>query len=363
MNQIETASLYALHCLPGVGNRTLWRIKQELGSFRNCLEGDHKTWQRAALAVPVQELIRETRQKTDSLSLLNKLAADDIKICTVEDDEYPQLLRNIFDPPYLFYYRGDLSIVQGLCIAVVGARAATNYGKVQARRFGQELARENVTVVSGMARGIDTEAHRGALAVDGKTTAILGCGLKVIYPPENKLLYRQICEVGLVLSEFPPEAHPEPGHFPMRNRTISGLSRGVLVIEAKIRSGALITADFALEQGRDVFAIPGPINSQNSAGTNNLIKQGAGLVSSVGDILAEYGLDKQNILASQQGELNFEYNPQERQVLTIIGHETVHFDYLLVSTQLDISQLSTLLLQMELGGIIRAMPGNYYAKI
>jgi len=361
---MERASLYFLHTLPGVGNRTLWKIKQEMGSFQACLEGDHNTWQGSSLSAPVQATIMDSRRKVDPLALLDKLIRDDIKICCVEDDEYPDLLQSIFDPPYLFYYRGDIQIIKGFCMAVVGSRAASNYGRVQARRFGKELARQGMVVISGMARGIDTEAHQGALEADGKTAAVLGSGLNVVYPPENKKLYNSICEQGLMLSEFPPDAHPEPGNFPARNRTISGLSRGVLVVEAKQRSGALITADFALEQGRDVFAIPGPINSKTSVGTNYLIKQGACLVSDVEDILAEYGLnDKEQVPDTQQGELRFDRDPEEMLVLELMGHETVHFDNLLDGTELNIGRLSTVLLKMELEGIIRAMPGNYYVKI
>jgi DNA processing protein len=342
----------------------LWKIKQEMGSFQACLEGDRNSWQSSSLSAPIQAAIMDSRRKADPLALLDKLVSDDIKICCVEDDEYPDLLQSIFDPPYLFYYHGDIQIVKGFCMAVVGSRAASNYGRVQARRFGNELAQQGIVVVSGMARGIDTESHQGALEAGGKTAAVLGSGLNVVYPPENKKLYNSICEQGLMLSEFPPDAHPEPGNFPARNRTISGLSRGVLVVEAKQRSGALITADFALEQGRDVFAIPGPINSKNSAGTNYLIKQGACLVSDVQDILAEYGLnDKEQEPHTQQGELSFERDPEEILVLELIGHETVHFDNLLDGTELNIGRLSTVLLKMELKGIIRAMPGNYYVKI
>jgi DNA processing protein len=304
------------------------------------------------------------RRGTDTLPGLEKIIAQDIRICCVEDDEYPQLLRSIYDPPYLFYYRGNLEIFSRFCLGVVGSRAATNYGKVQARRFGNELASQGMVVVSGLARGIDTEAHQGALESGGETVAVLGSGLEVVYPPENKKLYDRIAQSGLILSEFALRTHPEPGNFPVRNRTISGLCRGILVVEAKARSGALITADFALEQGRDVFAIPGPINSANSAGTNNLIKQGACLVSSIEDILTEYGLNsKIELPPAQQGELVFDMGKDEFSLLQALSHETIHFDTLLGATGLSIGKLSALLLKMELQGIIRAMPGNHYVKV
>jgi len=364
MNKIELAILYFFHTLNGVGNRTLWKIKGDFGSFQSCFEADSRSLNRSSLPLQVQSAIIESRRDAKPLALLEKLAAESIKICCVEDDDYPELLNSIFDPPYLFYYRGDIGLLNQFCFGVVGSRAATNYGKVQARRFGNELARQGMVVVSGMARGIDTEAHQGALEASGKTAAVLGSGLNIVYPPENKQLYNNICQSGIVLSEFPPDMHPEPGNFPIRNRTISGLCHGLLVVEAKQRSGALITADFALEQGRDVFAIPGPINSKNSEGTNALIKQGACLVSSIEDILNEYSLNQGNdSLGTHQGELLFDLDTDELSILESLGHEAVHFDALMGSTQLSNGMLSTILLKMELKGIIRAMPGNYYLKI
>ena len=364
MNFPELASLYFLHTLPGVGNRTLWKIKQEWGSFLACFEADQRSIQRSSLPTSIQAAIMEGRRGADPLSGLEKILAQDIKICCVEDDEYPQLLRSIFDPPYLFYFRGKLEILSRLCLGIVGSRAATNYGKVQARHFGKELAGQGIVVVSGLARGVDTEAHQGALESGGETAAVLGSGLEVIYPPENKKLYDRIAQVGLIISEFTPLAHPEPRNFPVRNRTISGLCRGILVVEAKARSGALITADFALEQGRDVFAIPGPINSANSAGTNNLIKQGACLVSGIEDILTEYRLNsRMKSPASPQGELGFDRDRDEAAVLQALDYEAMHFDTLLGEAGLSIGELSTVLLKMELQGLIKAMPGNHYVKV
>jgi len=361
MNKIELACIYFFHTLNGVGNRTLWKIKQEFGTFQRCFEADQGSLHNSLFPTSVQAAMAEAKHHADPLLLLEKLLANAINICCVEDEDYPELLRSIYDPPYIFYYRGRLEILKEFCIGVVGSRAATSYGRIQARRFGIELARQGMVVVSGMARGIDTEAHQGALEAEGKTVAVLGSGLNVVYPPENRRLFDRICESGLVISEFPPHTHPEPGNFPVRNRTISGLSRGVLVVEAKQRSGALITADFALEQGREVFAIPGPINSKNSAGTNYLIKQGACLVSCIEDILDDYGLN--DLPEVRQGELFFDLDNEESAFLENMGHEAVHFDALIAATALSMGQLSTMLLKMELKGIIRALPGNYYVKI
>ncbi len=362
MNHIELASLYFMHCIPGIGSKTLWKIKQQIGSFQTCLEGNADVWQQCSLSPAIQNAITNARLKSDPITWLDRLHGDDIAICCVDDDDYPDMLRAIYDPPYIFYYRGDLSILQEFCLAVVGSRRATSYGKGQARRFGRELADHGIVVISGMARGIDTEAHFGALDGPGKTAAVLGCGIDIIYPPENDKLYHQIAEHGVIISEFPPGTRPEPGNFPARNRSISGLAHGVLVVEAQQRSGALITADFALEQGRDVFAIPGQINSLNSAGTNQLIKQGACMVCTVKDILNEYGLDDSGDTLTQ-GELIFSLDSDENMVLQAIAHETVHFDKILEQVELSIGKLNTTLLKLELEGIIRSMPGNYYVKI
>lgn len=364
MNINELASLYFLHSLEGIGNRTLWKIKQNFASFQNCLTADSKDLAASFLSPGISDRIVQARQQIDPVRALQNILAAGIRIACIEDADYPSLLAKIHDPPYLFYYKGELGILGGLCIAVVGSRRASNYGRNQARRLGREMAQEGVVVVSGMARGIDTEAHRGALEGGGKTAAVLGSGLDIVYPPENGELFKEIVQQGIVISEFPPPTHPEPGNFPIRNRLIAGLSKGVLVVEAQKRSGALITVDFALEQGRDVFALPGPVNNKNSEGTNNLIKQGACLVTELNDILGEYKTVFTNACmgALCQGDL-FELDYEERIIITAMGYESVHFDELLYQSGFNIGALGTLLLQMELKGIIKALPGNYYVKI
>jgi len=364
MERNEIASLCFLHSIPGIGNKTLWRIKQQVGSFAACLAGDGGQWERCSLSTAVCSALVEARQQDHPLSAYERLSSQGIRMCAVDDQEYPEMLRAIYDPPYILYYRGDIGVLQKFCLAVVGSRIATTYGRIQAGRLARELAAEGMVVVSGMARGIDTEAHRGALEAGGKTAAVLGSGIDVIYPRENKKLYDQIVEAGVVLSEFSPGTRPEPGNFPARNRTISGLSHGVLVVEAKQRSGALITTDFALEQGRDVFAIPGPVNSQNSFGTNHLIKQGACLVTSIEDILHEYGWgDSVRTSPGGQGEVGSrQRDAEEAAVLDAIAHEAVHFDAILEQTNLGPGRLSMVLLRLELEGTVRAMPGNYYGQ-
>lgn len=363
MEELELSSAVFLHSLKGVGNRRLWRIKKEFKSFRNCVESPSDLLYSSSLPVEIATRIIESRKNIDLLANLDDVLNKQIKIITIEDEKYPTILRDIVDHPYLLYYRGNIDILSEFAIAIVGSRSATAYGINQARRFARELAARELVIISGMARGIDTAAHQGSLEVGGKTVAVLGSGLDVIYPAENKHLYNDLCDKGLVLSEFGLQTRPEPGNFPARNRIISGLSHGVLVVEAKKKSGALITVDFALEQGRDVFAIPGPVSSANSEGTNHLIKQGAGLVTCPEDILQEFYMydfgDREDKI--EQGEL-FTLDKDEERVLECMGYDSTHFDELLNLTGIDLGLLSKILLKMELKGIIRSLPGNHYIK-
>ncbi len=363
MDRYELAALCALHSIKGVGNKTLRKIKDNLGGFQICWTADPSRLL-SFLPAPLVESIIKARSSIEPLEFWEELTARQIKTCCIEDPDYPALLANIFDPPYLFYYYGKRDICDRFCLAVVGSRSASTYGKNQARRFGRDLAEQGLTVVSGLARGIDSEAHRGVLETGGNTIAVLGCGLDIVYPRENQALFSEIREKGMIISEFPVNTPPEPGNFPVRNRIISGLSHGVLVVEAQKKSGALITADFALEQGRDVFAVPGPVTSRNSEGTNNLIKQGARLVSSVDDILEDYGLNQpQPVRAQVKQDSLFEFDQDEILLGERVTYEPKHFDELLAETSLTVGQVSTALLKMELKGIIKGLPGNYYVKI
>ena len=213
---------------------------------------------------------------------------NDIKIICYNDKEYPRKLKNIYDPPIVIYAKGDIDILNKVSIGIVGCRLCSSRGRSQAQEFAYRLATNNVVVISGLARGIDTGAHIGCIRANGKTIAVLGSGLDIVYPLENKGVFQKIVETGLVISEYIVGTRPEPQNFPKRNRIISGLSNGVLVVEAKQRSGSLITADLALEEGKEVYAIPGNIYDNNSKGTNELIKQGAKIVTSIDDIIQDF---------------------------------------------------------------------------
>lgn len=215
-----------------------------------------------------------------------KLDKSKIKVIRIEDENYPKKLKNIYSKPHILYILGNVNLLNDKSIAIIGCRDSTDYGKKTAFRFGYELAKKGICVISGFARGIDSYSHLGAVMARGKTIAVMGCGLDVIYPPENEKLYREILKNdGAIISEYPLGTKPQKHHFPARNRIISGLSDGVLVVEAKKRSGTMITVEHALDQGRDVFAIPGNINSNNSYGTNELIKEGAIPVTNIDDII------------------------------------------------------------------------------
>lgn len=218
-----------------------------------------------------------------------KINTNKIKTIKLEDNLYPEKLRNIYDPPKLLYLLGNEDLLNQRAIAIIGCRNCTQYGAENAYKFGYELATSNICVISGFARGIDSYAHQGALSAKGKTIAVLGAGLDVIYPPENTRLYKEILiNGGAIITEYQLGSRPEKYHFPERNRIISGLSDGVLVVEAKKKSGTMITVDYALDQGREVYAIPGNISSDSSYGTNELIKEGAIPVTNVNDILLNY---------------------------------------------------------------------------
>jgi DNA processing protein len=305
----------------------------------------------------LQSLLSE-REKLDLDANVTRLEKAGVKVVTWQSPEYPEHLRNIYHPPPVLYLRGSLKPVDEWSVAVVGTRRATVYGKEAARNIARELARAGVTVVSGMARGIDAIAHTAALDAGGRTIAVLGSGVDVVYPAENRRLMGRAIEQGAVLSEYALGTPPEASNFPPRNRIISGLAQGVVIVEAAERSGALITADYAVEQGRDVFAVPGNMFNRNSVGCNRLIQQGAKLVLSVDDILEELNLT----MVAQQLELQavVPENETESQVLGFLSGDPLHVDEIVRQTALPVSEVSSTLALMELKGMVRQVGGMNY---
>ncbi len=294
---------------------------------------------------------------------LQKLFEQDYRLITFWNREYPGLLKHIDDPPVILYVWGEFAPRDGFAVAVVGTRMPSSYGRQVTQKIVADLVATGMTVVSGLARGIDTLAHAEVVKRGGRTIAVLGSGLDMLYPAENAELARAIAENGAVITECPFGSKPDAVNFPRRNRIISGLSLGTLVVEARERSGALITANTALEQNREVFAIPGSIFSPQSRGCHELIKAGAKIVSTVDDILEEL---------PQQGELFARHefaqtlppdlSEAEKRILEQVGREPVHIDVLARATQMAPAELATLLLQLEFQGFVRQLPGKLYVR-
>ena len=326
-----------------------------------------------------------------------------MKILAYDSRYYPEALKELPDPPYVLYIKGSIpNWEKSLCIGVVGTRKCTVYGRRAARHICSELGKRDVIIISGMARGIDSEAAEAALSEGGFTIAVLGCGADVVYPLENTELYNRIAEKGLIISEYPPGTQPAGAHFPERNRIISGLSRAVLVVQAPEKSGALITAACALDSGRDVYAVPGDIFEAECGGTNQLIKQGAKPVTCAEDIICEYPYDRQfvrkymaykkkhparkrtvkktskqennqketeiktdDIFAKEESiqinksDIQYE-NDAERLIAEALGSETKHADELIRETGLQAVDLHTAMIMLEMRGIVKSMPGNYF---
>jgi DNA processing protein len=295
------------------------------------------------------------------LDLLTKYKAN---VLTIKDDLYPENLKTINDPPPVLYFKGNIIEKDKNSISLVGSRKATYYGKMVAENLSKDLALAGLTIISGMARGIDTAAHKGALSVNGRTIAVLGCGIDLIYPPENRRLAKEIEESGALITEFSFYTLPERQNFPRRNRIISGLSLGTVVVEAGEKSGALITADFALEQGREVFAVPGNITSSLSNGTHNLIKQGAKLVNNYRDILEEIpGIVTQEINTKEISAEKFSLSEEEQIIYKIISNEPLQIDEIIEVSKLSASKVSEILLNLELKDLIKEIEGKKFIKL
>lgn len=294
-------------------------------------------------------------------NILSNIDENNINVVTIFDNIYPKSLKYIHGSPKVLYFKGELSSEDNVSIAIVGARKATNYGMWASEKIARELSKLNITIISGMANGIDTGAHRGALKENGRTIAVLGSGLDIIYPARNIGLYNSISKNGAVLSEFPLGTKPLPYNFPQRNRIISGLALGVVVVEAEERSGSLITAELAAEQGKEVFAVPGNINSLFSTGTNKLIKDGAKLVTDVDDIIEEiYELkEKRNKISKNKIDFS-NLSEVEKKIVESIEEGPVHCDTIVYKTGLDISTVTSTLTILELKGIVEEMSGKMY---
>ena len=364
MARSDRELLVGLNRIPQLSPRRTRRLFARFESFRGIWEASAATLAQVFASQVIGEAIASGR---DEAAIDEEFRAADeagIRIVTLVDEEYPPLLREIDDPPLALYVRGEASIDPARSIAVVGTRRSTRYASLVAARLSSQLAMKGIAVVSGLATGTDTAAHQGALDVGGRTIAVMGCGVDRVYPKRNQDLYDRIAETGTILSEYPLGTRPAKWTFPQRNRIISGLCRGVVVVQAPERSGSLITARLALEQGREVFAVPGNITNLTSVGTNRLLKDGAKLVVTVDDILEEY--PDLLRLKSTPGEESDADEPKlgerEQAVYDLIRLEPVHVDDIIGRADLSPTEASHILLLLQLEGLIEEVEGGRYIR-
>ncbi|MCX5829416.1 MAG: DNA-processing protein DprA [Deltaproteobacteria bacterium] len=382
----------ALKLVEGLGNIGIKSLLQSFGTPEHVFKAPlHLLETVSGIGSKTARHIKDFKQWEQVDGELEKAVRMNVAILTCHDPLFPQRLLHIYDCPVLLYVKGELRGLD-VSVAVVGSRKASAYGKYTTERLCRELALSGVAIVSGMARGIDASAHRGALSVKGRTVAVLGSGLDVIYPPENESLYHEISECGAVVSEYSFGTRPNAPNFPARNRIISGMSLGVVVVEATEKSGSLITARIALEQGREVFAVPGSIDEAGSRGTNRLIKEGAKLVEDVDDILAEIGpqtspgesipvmaalptvptehssdeptdeppLAIRNQHRQRRDVQNAVLGEKEQLLINNLSSQPRPVDDLIATTGMSASEILSLLLHLELRGLIRQMSGKTY---
>jgi DNA processing protein len=351
-----------LKAVPGVGNRLFLNLLLHFGDPGKVFSASREELLQVEGVTPRLARALQTFETPEGVA--EDLARADkrgARIITFSDPDYPALLRHIHDPPPVLYAYGNLRS-DSLNIAIVGSRNATAYGITVTQRLSSDLVHHGFTIVSGMAIGVDTAAHVGAIAAGGQTVAVLGCGLDTIYPAENKKLFFRIAETGAVITEFPMSMPPEAHNFPRRNRIISGLSMGTVIVEATHKSGSLITARLAAEQGREVFAVPGSITSFKSMGTHHLIKQGAKLVEHAKDIIEELNLPQTKFSAETKKQPAIDLTPDEKMILLELSPYPVHIDKLIRRLSLPAARVVGLLLQLELKGLVTQSPGKFFAR-
>jgi DNA processing protein len=361
---MEELHWIGLKSVPGIGNVTFRRLLERFETPEAVLSAPPAALSSVRGVTPaVQEAIVQGAWREFAEVECFRLTTSGARLVTFTSADYPKSLFEIPDPPPFLYVQGELRCHE-TSIAIVGSRRATAYGLQTTARLAEALAAHGVAVISGMARGVDTSAHKGALAAGGRTVGVLGCGIDMVYPPENRKLFMEMAGKGCLVSEFPLGTLPLAENFPRRNRIISGLSRGVLVVEAAEKSGSLITAQYALEHGRDVFAVPGNISFATSRGSNRLIKQGAKLVDCVEDILEE--LPGFGSIAGAAGQAapaprSFSLTPKEAAIYELLAGSPLHIDDIIAQTELTAAEVSSMLLHLELKGAVTPLPGTHYS--
>ena len=361
MTTDEKAYWVAFNHIRGVGSARVQRMLKAFGDLRSAWEAPRSGLCAAGLDDRTTEAILSARSRLDPESLLDRCAQSGIRPLVWEDAEYPLCLKELPAPPPVLYLKGNLREADAISAAVVGTRKMTAYGREVTRIFASALAASGITVVSGMARGIDAEAHNAALERHGRTLAVFGCGVDVVYPPEHARLARRIAESGALLSDYPPGTPPDAANFPPRNRIIAGLSIVTLVVEAGEESGALLTASYAADYGREVFAIPGSVLSESSRGCNRLIASGAHPATSPEEFLS--ALDIQRIGPSIQMRMAIPDSPVEAKILNALSSEPMHIDRLKAKVGLPVEEISGTLAMMELKGMVRPVGGMQFIAL
>lgn len=354
--------LHSFNLIQGIGPITFQKIINYFNSPEEAWKANFEDFYKANLNKNIIEKIKQYRLKINPEQEIKKLEQENIKILFIENENYPKLLKQIYSPPAIIYVKGEIKPEDEISIGIVGTRKLSTYGYQITPKITSELVQNGLTIISGLAKGIDTLAHKNAIENGGRTIAVLGSGVdfKSIYPAINKKLAEKVIQNGALISEFPPGTTPLPGNFPRRNRIISGLSLGIMVIEAPIKSGALITARDALEQNREVFATPGHILSVNSKGPHKLIKLGAKLAETAEDIIEELNLPKQNPIQQKKA------NPADKEEDLIIKelsktNEPIHIDKIIQKTKLPITIVNSKLSLMEIRGKVRNLGSGKYS--
>jgi DNA processing protein len=370
----ETRFALALTLIPGLGTKRLHKLIRHYGLPSRVFRLGNAELKRLRLCAEIRASLLSGRALNVAERELEKAAQKGIRTISPFEEVYPENLREIFDPPLALYCLGDVDLLSSPTLAIVGSRRCSIYGREVTLRLSRELAVRGLTIVSGMARGIDSQAHVGALSANGSTVAVLGSGVDVVYPRENRALYQKIASRGCIVSEFPCGSFPAPQNFPVRNRIISGLSWGTVISEASEFSGSLITARLTLEQNREVWAVPGNITSKGSYGPNYLIKQGAHVVLDTQDVFDQLPislLGRLQAKASRQtpgsefGEQNTRdvAHPDRDELLSLLPVDRgCHFDEILETSGLPLAELNQRLLELEMKGLVRQMPGRKFSR-
>ncbi|MEK7443161.1 MAG: DNA-processing protein DprA [Chloroflexota bacterium] len=352
----------AFNRVKGIGPAKLRALLDHFGDLESAWRAPRIDLHEAGLDKRAIESLEAARKGMNLEQLEDDVARANARMICWDDDDYPKRLREIDNAPPVLYVRGNLVEKDDWAVAIVGTRRATSYGKEVTRELATALAASGVTIVSGLARGIDAAAHVAALEAGGRTLAVLGSGLDIIYPAEHQTLAEKIIDHGALISDYPLGTPPDANNFPPRNRIISGLSLGAVIVEAGEESGALITADFAVEQGREVFAVPGSVFNRNSLGPNRLIQNGAKLITSAEDVLEELNLRMASHHAEAREQLSLldSADDAERKILSQLSAEPLHADELSVAMSLPIATISSMLAMMELKGMVRQVGGMTY---